>query len=87
MRRALKLEHGNARYRIGLACLLSKSKQHSEAHEVVRDLGMTSIKSMTCASCLQRLVFLYQQARDHRRQGVCQQRLVELQLRGCGFEC
>lgn len=87
MRRALKLDPGNDRYRIGLACQLSKSKQHIEAHKVVRDLGMTSIKSMTCASCLQRLVFLYQQADDHRRQGVCHQRLVELQLRGCGFEC
>ncbi|MCH2210853.1 MAG: tetratricopeptide repeat protein [Fuerstiella sp.] len=87
MRRALKLDSGNARYKIGLACLLCKADRSREAHRVVRDLGMTSIKAMTCSSCLQRLVQLYRRAKDRRRQGVCQQRLVELQLRGCGFEC
>lgn len=87
MRRALKCEPTNARYRTGLACLLCKQDRLDEAYRVVRDLGLSKVSAVTCACCLERLIVLFRRAGDQRRLVVSHQRLVELQLRGCGFDC
>ena len=86
-RRALKVNPGNPRYRIGLACLLVRNEELDEAWRVIRDLGLTDISAVSCACCLEKLLALYRRADDQRRLIVCHQRLVELRLRGCGFAC
>lgn len=87
MRRALKVNPANPRYRVSLTCLLVRNEQLDEAWGVIRDLGLTDISAVACACCLEKLVAVYRRANDQRRLIVCHQRLVELRLRGCGFEC
>jgi len=86
-RRAIKCDPANAKYRIGLAMLLSNEDRIDEAYELIRNLGMTHLSKMSCAASIQRLIKLFRHAGDDRRLVLCHQRLVELRLRGCGFDC
>ncbi len=87
VRKAIRRDPSNLRYQVGLASSLFKEDRLDDAHELIRELPPSKIVSLTCACCLEILIALYRHAGDENRVIVCRQRLVELRLRGCGFEC
>ena len=87
VRKAIRRDPGNPRYRIGLATPLVKENRLDDAYELVRELPTSQIVTLTCSCCLEKLVDLFRRASDNQRVIACRQRLVELRLRGCGFEC
>ena len=87
MQKAVQIDPANARYRTALACQLIDGGNSKSAMTVVRDLGGTSLSSISCSNCLEKLIQLYRSSGDDRRLLFCRQRLMEIRLRGCGFDC
>ncbi|WP_166831220.1 tetratricopeptide repeat protein [Thalassoroseus pseudoceratinae] len=87
VRKAIRRDPGNLRYRIGLASSLFKQDRFDDAYELVQELPASKIVTLSCSGCLEQLEVLFRRANDESRVIACRQRLVELRLRGCGFEC
>jgi tetratricopeptide (TPR) repeat protein len=85
--RAIALDPDAIRYRIGFAGLLSRNDRSAEAYELVRELSVSEIESVSCGCCLDRLVGLYRRAGDQRRLIVCQNHLIMVELGGGKSSC
>lgn len=83
-RKAVGMSPDNVRYRVGLAGLLVKSQRFPEAYELVKEFSKADIESISCSCCLQRIVSLYEKARDYRRVIIARQQIVILSSRPTG---
>lgn len=73
-RRAISLDPGSARFRVGLASMLLRLERRAEALELVERFSSSQIADVSCRCCLQRLVALFESAGDYERMQLCEQR-------------
>lgn len=86
-RQAIFLDPRNVGYRVGLCGFLIKQSRWHDAHEVIDVLSDNQIDEIDCRCCLERIAELFQSVRDHRRNILCRQRLIQLELSGGESDC
>lgn len=72
--KAISLDPGCVKFRVGLASLLTKLSRSDEAYVVVKDLSDEQIDLIDCRCCIERIIPLYDAAGDVRRAGLCRAR-------------
>lgn len=86
-RKAISLDPDNVCYRIGLASHLMRENRIEEGYDVIRHLTNHQIVQIDCQCCVERIVALFESARDYRRVVLCRQHLLALELKGIGSDC
>lgn len=87
VRRAVFLDPGNLAFRVGLCGFLIKQNRLPDAYEVIDVLNDDELEDIDCRCCLERIADLFESVRDHRRNILCRQRLIQLELSGGESDC
>ncbi|MEQ8634639.1 hypothetical protein [Gimesia maris] len=71
LRKAVSLDPDNRHYRMALSNVLVQSGLMEEAWQTVREISQSELKQIQCASCLNKLIHIFSEAKDHSRRDYC----------------
>lgn len=86
-RRAISLDPGCVRFRVGLASLFMQQSRRQAAWELVQHFRRNDISTINCRSCVRRLSELYEEFGDFPRMLDCQQQQNALAHHSTNADC